>query len=865
MPTPQASRAPRAALSARLAYPVIVLALLVIAVPMWTYSILAAPRPEATFSFLVVFLVLLNVGAALLPLRIEVKGETFSIALTEIPLVLGLLSGIWPPLVGPILVVPWIIVSFLRRDSWQAQLLNPVFGLTEFGVPIMLFVALRSDPNLQRLGVVLGAAAGTVITSVAVNIVHRLRGASERVLSGVLRSVVASMSTTVLAMVGYTLWSLDRDHPGSYVGRGLTAALCVAVVVLYRVYSRFLRQHLDLARLYDFGREVTGMVAGEPHWPQLLERVRDQLNSEVAIVHLAEGGSDVISVGVGLSDQAPMPALPPWTPSTVGGNHSTGLSSQPAADAILRVAAEGIGGVQVSTDRTTDPDLLAALHRRYAWDVLVAPMKSGDRIRGYLEVRDRRSHWSRFSGNDLRVLETMAQHVATALDNQRLVQSLRHDAYHDAITGLLNWRGLTQKMSAAVESNGIGAVLLLQLGILPEVNNAIGHLRGEQMLRLAGARVLAQMGSEVVAAHLESDRFAVLTEASNEADVEQVALQLIDAVGRPYVLDGIDVDPHVRVGIAYVDGPREDAGELLQRAEMALTAAQSADAPIRAYGASMGELFRRKFQLITQFRRAVEQGRVTVQYQPKLSLADRKLVGMEALVRWAHPEFGPVSPAEFVEAIETTGSIDVLLEHVLDIVLSQIAEWIRRRMRIGVAVNLSVRNLSAPDFPAKVARALAEHGVSPELLTFEITESSVMADPERSLPVLRELHSMGIQLSVDDFGTGYSSLAYLRRLPIDEIKIDRSFVQGMSTDLGDLAIVRAIIDLGHSLGLRVVAEGVEEEAARDALRTLRCDDLQGFLLSRPMPIEKVEAWLMSRTVRTSRDAADAQVLRLVGS
>ena len=159
---------------------------------------------------------------------------------------------------------------------------------------------------------------------------------------------------------------------------------------------------------------------------------------------------------------------------------------------------------------------------------------------------------------------------------------------------------------------------------------------------------------------------------------------------------------------------------------------------------------------------------------------------------------------------------------------------------------------------------LARHGVSPDLLTFEITESSVMAEPRHSLPVLRDLHALGIQLSVDDFGTGYSSLAYLRRLPIDEIKIDRSFVQGMMTDLGDLAIVRAIIDLGHSLGLRVVAEGVEEEAARDALRSMRCDNVQGFLLSRPLPVDRFEAWLASRTVRTTQQDGTAAVLKLVG-
>ena len=255
----------------------------------------------------------------------------------------------------------------------------------------------------------------------------------------------------------------------------------------------------------------------------------------------------------------------------------------------------------------------------------------------------------------------------------------------------------------------------------------------------------------------------------------------------------------------------------------------------------------------------MESGRVTLHYQPKLTLTERELTGVEALVRWMHPEYGFVSPAELIEAIETTGSIDILFSHVLNLALAQIADWTGRGLRIGIAVNLSVRNLLAPEFTRTVADAVRQHAVPAELLTLEITESSVMAQPERSLPVLRELHSMGIQLSVDDFGTGYSSLAYLRRLPIEEIKIDKSFVQGMVTDLGDMAIVRAIVDLGHSLGLRVIAEGVEEEAARDALRSMRCDGVQGYLLSRPLPLDRFEAWLTSRTMPVEAPAGERLV------
>ncbi len=507
--------------------------------------------------------------------------------------------------------------------------------------------------------------------------------------------------------------------------------------------------------------------------------------------------------------------------------------------------------------------MLRALEARGAGDVMIVPLRSGDRNRGYVEVRDRLSRWGRFRDDDLTLLETLSSHVATALDNLRLLETLRHEAYHDEITGLLNWRGLTVEIEASLATNAIGAVMLVQLDILPEVNNAIGHDRGEQLLTAAGLRLVTAVGNDRMVAHIESDRFAVVLRNSRTSSLQDTAAELLEIVGRPYSLDGIEVEPHAHAGIAQVTVPGQpDVTSLLQRAEMALMAAQSSDEPIRTYGASMGQVFRRRFQLVTQFRRAVDEGLITVHYQPKLDLKDRELIGVEALVRWTHPEFGPVSPAEFVEAIEATGSIDTLLRHVLDIVLTQLAVWRGRNLKISAAVNLSVRNLSGPNFPQTIKDALDEHGVPPELLTFEITESSVMANPERSLPILRELHATGIRLSVDDFGTGYSSLAYLRRLPIDEIKIDKSFVQGMVTDLSDHAIVRAIIELGHSLGLRVVAEGVEEEAARDALRALTCDEMQGFLLARPMPIERFEAWLTTRMIKAPPIGSQARVLRL---
>ena len=812
-----------------------------------------------------VLMVLAFVGSETLPLRVEIKRETFLVSLSELPAVFGLLVlPAW--VVGLSHLVAGLIVYLCRRDNWRSIRLNLAIVAAESGVAGVIATRLDIGWAPHHLHPILGAPIGGIVASLAstlaVRATYYLVGTAEPLRRMVARCLVAAGTCSLFALIAFSLLTADAQ-PRGYL---LCAGLAIVISVLYQTYSRFLRQHTDLTTMYSFGRQLTVVSSSQADWLALIEQIRDQLNAKVALLHLDEPVSGFQTIAVGPDGPLDLHAAP--------------------ADDPLRLLAAAGGQAQASTDQTTDQRLLDALMFRNAWDVLIVPMRSGDRIRGYLEVRDRRSRWGRFRDNDLTLLQTLSSQVATALDNLQLMETLRHEAYHDAITGLLNWRGLTVQIEGSLATASIAAVMLVQLDVLPEVNNAIGHDRGERLLLAAGQRLVEAIGADRMVAHIESDRFAVLLPSSPTDQIQEMAARLLDIVGRPYSLDGIEVEPHGHVGIAHVSTAlvasralpghtvtshskepllaTEDVSTLLQRAEMALMAAQSTDEPIRIYGASMGQVFRRRFQLVTQFRKAVDDGLITVHYQPKLDLKDRELVGVEALVRWTHPEFGAVSPAEFVEAIETTGSIDTLLRHVLDIVLAQLAVWHGRRLKISAAVNLSVRNLNGLNFPQSIREALDRHRVPAELLTFEITESSVMADPERCLPILRELHSMGIRLSVDDFGTGYSSLAYLRRLPIDEIKIDRSFVQGMVTDLSDHAIVRAIIDLGHSLGLRVVAEGVEEEAARDALRSLDCDELQGFLLARPMPIEKFESWLTTRTVWTPADGAQRSVLRLSG-
>jgi EAL domain-containing protein (putative c-di-GMP-specific phosphodiesterase class I) len=371
------------------------------------------------------------------------------------------------------------------------------------------------------------------------------------------------------------------------------------------------------------------------------------------------------------------------------------------------------------------------------------------------------------------------------------------------------------------------------------------------------------VADHALTARLEGDTFAVLLADIGAQQAQQLAERVQAVLSEPYPVDKLAVECTAVVGLALTGvEPTRDADVLLQRADMALRAARGTDRTVRSYLPSMGQQLGRRFQLVTQFRQALDTGQVDVHFQPQLALLTRQVIGVEALVRWQHPEFGILDPAEFVTLVETTGLIDPLTDYVLNRSLAQCRSWLDRGLSLSVSVNLSVRNLADAEFPRRVTDALTRHRVPAVLLSFELTESAVMTDPERALPVLRGLHELGVRIAVDDFGTGYSSLAYLRRLPVDEVKIDKSFVLGLASDLGDLAVVRAIVELGHSLGLSVVAEGVEQDATRDQLVEMGCDIAQGYLISRPLRPDRFDAWLAARTVRAP-GRRDETVLTLV--
>jgi predicted signal transduction protein with EAL and GGDEF domain len=340
---------------------------------------------------------------------------------------------------------------------------------------------------------------------------------------------------------------------------------------------------------------------------------------------------------------------------------------------------------------------------------------------------------------------------------------------------------------------------------------------------------------------------------SDDADgARRVARNIQKALETPMSLDGHVVDCRVSIGIASFPQHGDSATTLLRRADVAMYTAKRLNNGLSVYDDQDDQDSRARLSLMGELRQAVETRQLVLHYQPKLHLVDARELHVEALVRWQHPTRGLVAPSEFIPFAEQTGFIRQITQEVMARAVAQCVQWRREGLRVNVSINISARDLLDPELADRFAGLLADHGCQPSSIALEITESAILDDPGHALRNLERLHALGCRISIDDYGTGYSSLAYLKRLPVNELKIDRSFVMGMVTDASDAVIVRSTIDLAHNMGLSVVAEGVEDEATLRKLRELGCDMVQGYHLSRPLPPEEVARWLRANAhVRTS--------------
>ncbi|UED86807.1 putative bifunctional diguanylate cyclase/phosphodiesterase [Streptomyces profundus] len=434
----------------------------------------------------------------------------------------------------------------------------------------------------------------------------------------------------------------------------------------------------------------------------------------------------------------------------------------------------------------------------------------------------------------------------------------------DPLTGLPNRRWLLTRTDAVLrEAAGEGrrvGLILIDLDSFRSVNDTLGHLTGDRLLLLIADRIRAGLPAGASAARLGGDEFAILLPHAGSATAAQrTARTLISALNAPLELDGLSLLVEASAGVAVFPEHACEAEGLLRRADVAMYLAKRDRSEVEVYEASRDGNTPDRLALLGDLRRALDAGEVELHYQPKVRF-DGVVAGLEALVRWNHPVRGKVPPDEFIAIAEASGLMPRLTEHVLESALRQVARWRAAGLTVPVAVNVSPRDVHAPGFAGAVAARLARHRVPPDALQLEITEHVMLEDPHHAADTLAALAGHGVRMSLDDFGTGYSSLVHLRKLPVSELKIDRSFVARLVLDAQDAEIVRCTVDLAHSLGLVVVAEGVEDDETWERLRDLGCDAVQGWLVAAAMPVDEATSWLRARDTEAPEAERAARAL-----
>jgi diguanylate cyclase (GGDEF)-like protein len=546
-------------------------------------------------------------------------------------------------------------------------------------------------------------------------------------------------------------------------------------------------------------------------------------------------------------------------------------------DAALVVRALTRGGYDVTAERVDTPAALRAALDRQSWDVTIAdytmPGFSGTAALQILRERDADlpfifvsgtigedsavaamkvgAHDYIMKGNLKRLVpavERELREAAVRRERRRAEQRIAYLAYHDALTELPNRSllhdRLEQAARAAHRDSKPLALLVMDLDGFKEINDTLGHHAGDRVLQHVAARVRSTLREADTVARLGGDEFAIVLPSTDVDGAILAAQKVLQEIERPLVVEGRPLAVRASVGVACFPEHGASAEALLQKADVAMYLAKTDRQGIAVYAADRDRHTHRRLTLIAELRQALDARQFFVEYQPIVQLKTGIVVGLEALVRWNHPQHGRLLPGDFIELAEQTGLINPLTMIVLDTAL---AEWagVDTVTPLTIAVNLSPRNLQDPELPQRIGDFLKAHRAEPSSLALEITENILLTDPTRSMDCLRRLHAMGVRLVIDDFGTGYSSLSYLRRLPVDQLKIDRSFVADLADGQDDV-IVRSTIELAHNLGLSVVGEGVESAAIHDQLVRLGCDTGQGRFFADAAPAPQALAWIMGQ-------------------
>ncbi|GIJ21568.1 bifunctional diguanylate cyclase/phosphodiesterase [Micromonospora lutea] len=796
---------------------------------------------------LTLLLTVAMVAAAWPTINVVVRRQALAVIPTEIPLVVALY--VLPPLSVVVAYTAATVVVQLRRKLPPAKFwFNVSLAAAATSLAAMVYKLLPASEGVGpgTWGVLLVAVgAHTLLTLAAVvaviAVVQGWQAGRELLLAAppMLLTVAVNLSIGLLIIIALagTPWAVV-----------LFAGLAVAFALVYGSYTQFMRQHRTLAEMYELTKAMTESGSDGTLIDALLVRIRSLMQAEYATLWLPAQGRHP---EVLLTAQEGKPGL---------------LDSARTPAKLRDTAVTRQETVAVGSRLGGDLELRETLGRDTAKDVIVVPLRSGRAVIGTLEVANRLGDTNFFRASDITVFETVAAHAAVALENSRLVDRLRHDAYHDGLTRLPNRRRILGALAEAVRIRAPGevvALLLFDVDRLRQVNEALGHAAGDKVLIEVADRLRGCVPSAALVGRAGGDEFLVTLRLESAEAAVELAGQLREQIRDEMVFDSLTLDVDTAVGVVVHPDHGDAPATLLQRVDVAATAAKAVPGSVQLYSPALESRSLHRLSLAGDLRSALDNGELEVYYQPKVTLRDRRLVGVECLARWEHPTHGAVAPGDFVAVAEHTGQLGRLTEFVLREGLRRSRDWAHGGQSLAVAVNLSARTLTDQRFPERVRELLEEYGVPAQLLTLEVPEAGVLDGTERPIPTLRRLRDLGVRLSVDDFGTGNSSLAHLRRLPVHEVKVDHSFVQGMATDPGDLAIVNAVVTLSQQFGLTVVAEGVESELTLELLQDIGCEVGQGFLFSRPLPFERLEAWFGAQIDPESISSNELPRLRVV--
>ena len=739
----------------------------------------------------------------------EYRRETMHALVTHLPLVMGIVF-VAPGGHVSARFLAAVLASLHAREHSARFVFNVAIGTFETAVAASVLTWMQSSPQPgYSLWIsILGALLVSELSSFAVmQILLALLGETQSRASRRNWLVAHLASGALFGGCAIVFVAAVWTDP---VMLAIVAVVALTLMGAYQRHQALARQHHQSSELQQF---VSGLGALEMRTPEglrVLDHVRGLLHArslELALqttegwarVHTAEG-------------QAPREDTP--TPEDVLTNSSA-------------VAAASLDGE----------------------DRMVTPLIGSTGLLGVLSVKDRLGDRSRFGAHDLRLLETLGAELAGALERGQLQHDLALAATTDPLTGLANLNEVTAQISQllALEPDGV-FVATIAVDSFREVNDTLGHQVGDELLCEVTRRLQLTFPDSILG-RIGGGRFAIcLARRVFGGDVAMFGLGI-----RAQVEGGAQLGPigtHVKLSVGCAQSPEHgsDAPTLIRRAETAMYGARNANGGPVVWEPVYEVEGQRRLAVVMALREAVASGAIGVAYQPKIRTTDSSVAGVEALARWTHPALGAISPAEFIPLAEASGLMGPLTTLVLRQALTTCKSWQRRGGRIGVSVNVSAETLLDHTFATEVAALLTASNIAADLLTLELTEGVVVNDPALAAQRMHDLQRLGVKLSVDDFGTGYSSLTYLKGLPVDEVKIDKGFVDHVTEDMADRAVVRAVVDIAHTMGLTVVAEGVENNDQLRTLVELGVDEAQGYLLARPMAALDMAQWLRRREV-----------------